>query len=128
LLVFIHLKLICELAVSEMLFEAYEEVALDHGVFVSTLGVTFDVAESLFYGLRVCEDKFEVNHLDIAPGVDPSGYVVNIIIFKNTHDLADHVGLTDIREELVAEALPTGCPLYETGDIDELNDGGNDVL
>ena len=40
----------------------------------------------------------------------------------------DGVGFADVLEELVAEAFAVGRAFHETGDVDELHDGGNRAL
>ena len=48
-------------------------------------------------------------------------------VTEETHDFADGVRLADVREELVAEALPLARSGHQTRDVDELDRGGHDL-
>jgi hypothetical protein len=128
LFVVIHLKLIGEIAVVEMWLEADEKIALDDRILVPALRISFDVLEALLNSFCVGKDELEVDDLDVAKWIDTSSHVVNITILKDTDDFGNHVGLADVGEELVPKAFATGGTLYEASDVDELDDGWEDLL
>ena len=48
-------------------------------------------------------------------------------VAEETHNLADRVGLADVREELVAQALTLARALHQACDVDELHRRGNNL-
>ena len=52
----------------------------------------------------------------------------DVVIIEAANDVHDGVGLTDVRQELVTEALTLGGTLDETCDIDELDHRRHDLL
>ena len=52
----------------------------------------------------------------------------DVIVVKATNDLNNGINLTNIGEELVAQAGAFGCTLDKAGDIDKFNRGGYDLL
>ncbi len=61
-------------------------------------------------------------------GVDAAGDVDDVRVGEGAHHLADRVGLADVREELVAQALALAGALDDAGDVDEGHRGGHDPL
>ena len=49
----------------------------------------------------------------------------DVVVVEAAHDMHDGVALTDVAEELVAQTGALACALDQTGDIDELHDGGS---
>ena len=49
-------------------------------------------------------------------------YVDDIGVVKAAHHVDDGVGLPDVGQELVAQALPLGGPLHQARDVHKLND------
>ena len=49
-------------------------------------------------------------------------------IFEPAHDLCNSVGLTDIREKLIAKPLPFTRTPHEAGNIDERHGRWHDAL
>ena len=47
--------------------------------------------------------------------------VHDVLVVEAAHHVDDRVGLADVAEELVAEALALGGALHEAGDVDELD-------
>ena len=47
---------------------------------------------------------------------------------ETTHDLSDRVGLANVREELVTEALALRCTTHNARNIDERHDGRQHLL
>ncbi len=61
-------------------------------------------------------------------GFDPALDVDHVVVVEAAHHVRDRVGLADVREELVAEALALGRAAHQAGDVDELERGGHDLL
>ena len=56
--------------------------------------------------------------------IDLAGDVHDVGVLEAAHDMRDRVGLADVREELVAEALALRRARDEARDVDELDDAG----
>src|SRR5690606_41176919 len=69
-----------------------------------------------------------VDDLDVGHGIDAAGHVDDVLVFETAHDVDDGVGLADVGEELVAQALALGRARHQAGDVDELDHGGHDAL
>ena len=54
--------------------------------------------------------------------------VHDVVVLEAAHDVRDRVGLADVGEELVAEALALRRARDQPRDVDELDDGGNHLL
>ena len=52
----------------------------------------------------------------------------DVRVLEAAHDVDYGVALADVREKLVAETLALGRAFDESGDVDELNDGGSVLL
>ncbi len=52
----------------------------------------------------------------------------DVFVIEASNDMDDCVRFANVAEELIAEALPLGRPLHESGDIDELDGGRHDGL
>ncbi|GHG70784.1 hypothetical protein GCM10018980_65770 [Streptomyces capoamus] len=52
----------------------------------------------------------------------------DVLVLEGADDLADRVGLADVREELVAQALTLGGAAHDAGDVDEVDRGRKDAL
>ena len=61
-------------------------------------------------------------------GFDLAGDVDDVVVVEAAHDVRDRVGLADVGEELVAQALALRRAGDEPGDVDELDDGRHHLL
>ena len=52
----------------------------------------------------------------------------DVWILEAAHDVNDRVGLANVGEKLVAEPFALRRAFDETGDVDELHDGGDGAL
>src|SRR5205823_13459594 len=64
----------------------------------------------------------------VAYGVDRSHHVHYVGVFEAADHVQDRIDLADVRQELVAEAFPLRGATHQSGDVDELNDGGDFLL
>jgi hypothetical protein len=77
-------------------------------------------------GLQVGEDQLGVDRLDVRRGINGTVHMHHVRVVEHPNDLADRVGLADVREELVAEALPLGCALDQARDVHKGHRGRHD--
>ncbi len=61
-------------------------------------------------------------------GIDLIVDVDDVGVIKITDDLADGVAFTDVGEELVTETFALAGARYQTGDVGEFDDSGDDFL
>ena len=76
---------------------------------------------------KVSQDKLGTNDLEVALGVGTAVGAHDVGVVEVTHDLADGIALTDVCEELVAQAFALAGALHQTGDVNELDGGGHDT-
>ncbi len=84
--------------------------------------------QDLLDGLEVGEDQLGVDGLDVVLGRDLAVDVDDVLVLEGADDLADRVGLADVREELVAQALTLAGAPDDARDVDEVDGGGEDLL
>ncbi len=92
------------------------------------LGLLAVAVEGLFDGCHVGQRQFRIDHLDVMQGIDLAGDVHHVVVGKAAHHVHHGVRLADIGEELVAQAFALAGTGDQAGDIDELDDGGLDLL
>ena len=69
---------------------------------------------------EVGERQLDLDGLDVAARVDRAFDVDDVFVLEAADDLHDGVGLADVGEELVAEALALRRAAHESGDVHEL--------
>ena len=84
--------------------------------------------ETTIEEIEVGEDELEVDGLDITNRIYGTIHMHDVVIIEAANDVHDGIGLTDVRQELVTEALTLGGTLDETRDIDELDHRRHDLL
>ncbi len=116
----------CGLVLVEVGKEFFEDGLL--GFCVGVTGAEFFLValDAFLDGGEVGEDEFGGDGFDVADGVDGAGDVVDVIIGEAADDVDDGIDFADVGEELVAEAFALACAADEAGDIDDLDDGGDD--
>ena len=77
-------------------------------------------------GLDVGQDELGDDGLDVACGLDLTVDVDDVRVVEGSGDHADGVGLADVGEELVAQALALARSPHDAGDVDEGDGGGQD--
>ena len=82
----------------------------------------------LLDGGEVGERQLGVDRLDVRDRVDAARDVHDVVVDEAAHDVRDRVGLADVGEELVAEALALRGAGDEARDVDELDDRRHDAL
>ena len=78
--------------------------------------------------LEIAEDQFEVDGFDVAQGIDRALHMHDIAGIEAADHMDDGVDLADMRQELVAQALALGRALDQSGDVDELDGGGGELV
>ena len=97
-------------------------------LFIARLVELLRFVAALLNGFHVCEDQLQRDRLDIAGGIDRAIHVDDVVILKAAHDVHDGVALTDVREELVAQAFAVAGTLDQSRDIHEFHRGGRGLF
>src|SRR5690606_5179795 len=84
--------------------------------------------QGLLGGGQVGQGQFSINNFDVGYGVDAAGNVDHVFVFKAAHHMHDGVGFAYVGQELVAQTLALGRSGDQSGDVDELDHGGQDAL
>ena len=69
-----------------------------------------------------------MDHFDVVDWADFSGDVNDVVVLKAAHHMGNGVGLANVGEELIAQALAFGCARNQARDINEFNNRRNDFL
>jgi hypothetical protein len=118
----------CVLTAVEDLLVSVEHVDEDLGVFVAGGSDLLLLRELALDGLEVLELQLCVNDILVGCGVYGSiALTYDVIVVEAADDVDDGVALTDVTEELVAEALTLGGTLHQSGDIYDLTRCGHDT-
>ncbi len=111
-----------------MVAHALEDLAQAQRVLVAGLRRFFGALQAALDGVEVGERELGVDDLDVGARIDPPGHVHDVVVREAAHDVRDRIGLADVREELVAEALALRGAGHEARDVDELDRGRQDFL
>lgn len=91
-------------------------------------GLLRQARDRLLDRLEVGEDQLGVDRLDVVLRRDLAVDVHDVLVLEGPDDLADRVGLADVREELVAQALALRRAAHDARDVDEVDRRGEDLL
>jgi hypothetical protein len=95
---------------------------------VARLGDLGRARQRLLDRRQVSQAELGLDHLDVGDRVDPAGDVDDVLVVEAADDVDDRIGLADVGEELVAEALALRRAGDEPGDVDELDNRRDDPL
>src|SRR3989338_2244204 len=98
-----------------------EDRLLGNGLFDPCLSIPHELLPPLPHLFEVSEGELEINRLDVIHRLNLAFHVMNPGVVKEAYDLKYCVGLADVSEELVAEALTLGRALHQPGNVHELN-------
>ena len=98
------------------------------GVTLLNLHSLLQTRNSVLQSLQVRQNQLSVNGLHIGGGVDLAVHVNDVRVIKRTHHLRDSVRLTNVREELITQALTLRSALHNTRNINERNSRRQNTL
>ena len=70
---------------------------------------------------NVRQHELGIDDLDVANWINRRAHVMNVRIFKTTHDLHDRFDFANVMEELIPEPFARARAFDQTGDIDKLD-------
>ena len=99
------------------------------GFFVSTLlGLLAPLLDLLLNDGEVRESQFRIDDFNVGRRIHFAGHVNNVVVLKAADDVGNGVALTDVGEELIAQAFALARAGNQTGDVDEFDSSRNDFL
>ena len=104
-----------------------QPVGLGDCASVAALGRLRDAVEAALGLLEVGVDQLRLDRLDVGDRVDPALGMDDVRVVVDPDDVDDRVGLADVREELVAEALAAVGAGDQSGDVVERDRVGDDL-
>ena len=84
--------------------------------------------DAVFHRLKVFDLQLCIHHLFVPHRVHGTVYMDDIPVIETAQHMQDGVGLADIGQKLVAQALPAGSPLHQAGNIHNFHGSGNGTL
>ena len=108
--------------------QGLEHFGLMGELLVAALRGLFALVYAALHELHVRHDELEVDDVDVPGGVGAALDVDYVLVVEAPDDMDYGVRAAYVLEELVAQALAVARALYETGYVDELNDGGGVLL
>ncbi len=115
-------------ALVEVRLDAGQRVAARNVFLLARLGGTRRLVERPFDRFQIGQREFGVDRFDVVDRVDRARHMRHVVVLEAADDVRDRVGLADVRQELVAEALALRGAGHQPGDIDELHGRRNDFL
>ena len=115
-------------ALLQSVLVAFQHLILRLGLAVATgLGLLLDAVDAALDGLQVAQLQLQVDDFLVANGIDGAVNMGHIIVIEATQHMDNGVSLTDVSQELVAQALATAGTLDQTGDINDFDRRGHDA-
>ena len=117
-----------EIALVHIVAQGREDLDLVVEALVAALGVFLRLVDAAVDHLKVGHDELGVDDVDVAQRVGRALDVGDVGIVEAAHDVDDRVAAADVGQELVAQTLALRRALDQTRDVDELDDGGGELL
>ena len=117
-----------QLALVQVLQQTGKELGLGGELLVAALHGLLALVDAALHHLDVGHDQLQVDDVDVTQRIGAALDVGDIAVLEAANHMDDGVGGADVAEELVAQTLALAGALDETGDVDELDDGGGGLL
>ena len=111
----------------QRLLELHQKIVTTLGVLIARCGLLLALADIVLYGLQILQLQLRVDNTLVANGIHRAIDVRNITILEATQNVDDCIGVADIAEELISQAFALRSTLHQTGDIDNLDGGGDNL-
>jgi len=108
-----------------VIVEPLEHLQLLGGLLVPLLRSRLHRVQPLLDRLQVFQQELCVDDLHVPRRIHGAGHVGHLLVLEAAHDVNNGVDLPDLGEKLVAQPFALGRPLHESGDVDELDAGGD---
>ncbi len=108
--------------------QVLQQVAQFHLLLVAGLGSLGSLVQLLAHRFKVGQRQLGFYDFDIGGGVHLVGHVLDVFIFEAAHHMGDGIGLADIGQKLVAQALALGGTGHQAGNIHKFHHCRNGSL
>ena len=115
-----HLHVSGTIALVQPLLKALCHVELRLEVLIA-LGLFLQLRQGALNGAQVSEDELRLDDVHVLVRIDAALNVNDVGIFEVTNNLANSIGVADVCQELVTQALALVCALDQASDVHKLN-------
>ena len=95
---------------------------------LTVYGLLAPLLDLLLNDGEVRESQFRIDDFNVGRRIHFAGHVNNVVVLKAADDVGNGVALTDVGEELIAQAFALARAGNQTGDVDEFDSSRNDFL
>ena len=99
---------------------------LEHGGFI-TLGFFLQTRQSLLNRGNISQHKLGLDSFHVRLRINLLGHMLDVGVAEETYNFADSIGLANIGEEFIAQALALASACNQTCDIDEFHRGRHNL-
>lgn len=113
-------------ALVQRFLDAGQDAVLELGDLVAYLSGLEGLGDAALDGLQVLDEELVVDDFLVAHGVDGAVDVGDVVVVEAAEHVDYGIGLADVGQELVAEALALGGTFDQAGDVDDFHRSGYD--
>ena len=117
-----------QLALVQVLQQALQQLTFGSELLVAALHGLLALVDAALHHLDVRHHQLQVDDVDVAQRIGAALHVGDIAVLEAANHMDDGIGGADVAQELVAQTLALACALDQTGDVNELDDGGGGLL
>ena len=121
-----HLHVSGAIALVQPLLKALCHVELGLEVLIA-LGLFLQLRQGALNGAQVSKDELRLDDVNVLVRIDATLNVNDVGIFEVTNNLADSIGVADVCQELIAQALALVCALDQASDVHKFNSCRHDT-
>ena len=115
-------------ALLQRLLELHEQIVATLGVLVASGSLLLAFAYVILYCLQILQLQLCVDNTLVTNWINRAIDVGDVTILKAAQNVDNSIGIADIAQELVTQALTLRCTLYQTCDIDNLDSCRDNLL
>ena len=121
-----HLHVSGAIALVQPLLKALCHIELGLEVLIA-LGLFLQLRQGALNGAQVSEDKLRLDNVHVLVRIDAALNMNDVGVLEVANNLADSIGVADVCQELVAQALALICALDQASDVHKLNGSWHDT-
>ena len=110
----------------ELIRERFDQFIFEFRVRVVGAREFVCLVAPLFKRFEIREHEFRQNYIEVVHRIDPAVDMDDVAILEEPHHVRDRVDVADVAEKLIAEPLSLARAFHKSGDVDELQRGGDD--
>ena len=79
-------------------------------------------------GLKIRQDKFRIDHLNVSHRIERTEFVGHILVFKASNGVGNGIHIPDMVQKLIPQSLSFARPLDQSGNVEEFKCGRGHFL